>query len=254
MQLLTGKGVFVSAAAAAVLLSAPAARADDAAAQALFSDARKLMAQGHFAEACPKLEESQRQAPAIGTLFNLADCYEHTNRLASAWAAFLKVAAETKMKGQADREQAARARAQTLEPRLGKLVLDVPTESAVNGLEVRRDGEVIGAPSWGVAAPVDTGDHAVEARAPGKIAWKGTVHVSDGEVTHVGVPALADAPASAAPVSSPKEDRPLSHDEAPAREERGAAPGAGQRTLGYVVLAGSAVFLGVGVVGAIQHE
>src|SRR5579859_4502823 len=98
MQLLRG------ALFAAALLAVPrAARADDAAAQALFSDARKLMTQGRYADACPKLEESQREAPAIGTLFNLADCYEHTDRLASAWAAFLKVAAETKMKGQTDR-------------------------------------------------------------------------------------------------------------------------------------------------------
>jgi hypothetical protein len=244
-------------AVAAVLLVPAAARADDAAAQALFSEARGLMAQGHYAEACPKLEESQREAPAIGTLFNLADCYEHTDRLASAWAAFLKVAAETKVKGQTDREQAARSRAHALEPRLGKLVLEVPRGSAVSGLEVRRDGESVGAPSWGVAAPVDAGDHAVEARAPGKNPWNGAVHVADGEVTHVGIPALTDAPTPpAAPAPSGGEDHAAPRDDRPARDDTGggAAPGAGQRTLGYVVLASSAVFLGAGVIGAIQHE
>src|SRR5262245_18728599 len=62
------------------------ARADDsAAAQALFDQGRKLMESERWAEACPKLEESQRLDPAGGTLLHLALCREHEGRIATAW-------------------------------------------------------------------------------------------------------------------------------------------------------------------------
>ena len=100
-----------------MVLPSGSARADDpAGAQALFSEAKKLMSAGKYAEACPKLEESQRIAPATGTKFNLGDCYEHVGRSASAWAAFLSVAASARNANQGAREKAARDRAKALEP------------------------------------------------------------------------------------------------------------------------------------------
>ncbi|MEO8874495.1 MAG: hypothetical protein ABI461_02820, partial [Polyangiaceae bacterium] len=65
-----------SIAAAAMLATGLAHAADTAAAQALFSDARKLMNDGKYADACPKLEESENLDPGMGTMYNLGDCYE----------------------------------------------------------------------------------------------------------------------------------------------------------------------------------
>src|SRR5262249_58286049 len=68
-----------------------AAPTDDAsaAARTLFSEARELAAQGKYEEACPKFQESQRLRASMGALYNLADCWDHLGRTASAWALFL---------------------------------------------------------------------------------------------------------------------------------------------------------------------
>jgi hypothetical protein len=195
----------------AILLAAPGVRAaDEAGARVLFSEARKLAAAGDYAAACPKFEDSYRLDPGIGTNFNLADCYEHSGRIASAWARFLDVAAATKAAGQTDRERVARARADALEPKLARMTLQVDAKAP--GVSVVRDGVEVGAAAWRVAVPVDPGPHVIEASAPGRLAWSTTVAVKEGpDAVTVVVPDLAQAPvlepaASPAVGSSPAAD------------------------------------------------
>jgi hypothetical protein len=190
--------------AASVTLVAPLAHADDpASAQALFTEAKTLMTAGKYADACPKLEESQRLATATGTKFNLADCYEHTGRTASAWAGFLSVASSAKNASQGAREKAARDRAAALEPKLSRLAVVVPAPSRAAGLAVTRDGESVGDAEWGESMPIDPGEHTVEAKAPGKHTWKAIVEVQGvGSVAKVIVPALDDEPV-APPIATP---------------------------------------------------
>src|SRR5687767_11951452 len=116
-------------AGAAMLLSASAAPlagaqggGDKAVAQALFSEALKLMKTRGFAEACPKLEKSQELDPGMGTQYRLAECYEGLGRTASAWALFIEVADDAKRAGIAAREAQSRKRAEALEPKLPGLV------------------------------------------------------------------------------------------------------------------------------------
>jgi hypothetical protein len=169
------------------------AQADEAGARVLFVEARKLVKSGNYAEACSKFEDSYRLDPGIGTSFNLADCLQHLGRITSAWARFLDVAAATKAAGQLDRERIARARAAALEPRLARMTIQV--ESPAVGLSIARDGVVIGAPSWGIAVPVDPGPHKVEVSAPRKKKWSTVVLVDDAPTTvSVTVPELTDDP------------------------------------------------------------
>src|SRR5262245_41081861 len=110
------------------------------AAEALFRDARKLFDAGKYAEACEKLQASQRIDPAVGTLINLARCYEKVGRTASAWAAWRDAAATAKQQGQPAREKTAREAADALEPSLARLTIEVPADAREISLKITRDG------------------------------------------------------------------------------------------------------------------
>ena len=220
-----------------------ASAADSAAAQALFEQAKKLLKEGKAAEACPKLEESQRLDPGSGTLINLARCYEQTNRLASAWSKYLEAAAAATASGNQQREKEARERATTLRPRLSELLIDVSAEAkAVSGLEITRDGERVGPAQWGLPIPADTGEHLIAASAPGHDAWQSVIAVKEpaGKFT-VAVPALV--PTGGATPVAPAADAPLTSRDSGAPPARGGGLGT-QRTLALV--AG-----GVGVAGVV---
>src|SRR3954469_3989630 len=94
---------------------------DPATAQALFDQGRKLMGQERWAEACPKLEESQRLDPAGGTLLHLALCREHEGRIATAWALYQDAALQAKRDNRKDRAKIAQDRVDALSSRLPRL-------------------------------------------------------------------------------------------------------------------------------------
>jgi hypothetical protein len=182
-------------------------------AQGLYDSAAELIKSGKFAEACPKLEESQRLDPAMGTQFFLAGCYEKTGRPTSAWSLFLEVAAAAKAAGNGVRETTARARASALEPKLPRLrIVITEATGALKGLDVSRDGITLKPVAYGAPIPVDLGDHVVRVRAPGKLPWETKITVGElAQKVEVTVPSLKDAPVSTAeplPLPPPPEPEP----------------------------------------------
>jgi serine/threonine-protein kinase len=175
---------------------------DPAAAQALFDQARELTSQGRYAEACPKLQESNRLDPGIGTQFHLADCYEQSGRVASAWAAFLDVASQARASGQLDREKAATKRADKLQPRLPRLLVNVPDASKAPGIEIRRNGVSVGVAQWGTPLPVDPGEVELTTTAPGKKPLHQSLRLEEGRTASYVVPPLEAAEAGPAPVTT----------------------------------------------------
>jgi hypothetical protein len=158
------------------------------------------MDQAHYAEACPKLQESLRIDPGMGTRFNLAHCWEKLGLTASAWGLFLDVASEAQRTGQQAREIGARERAAALEPKLSRLRVDVP--NPVPGLTILISREELGQGAWSAAMPVDPGSYHIEAKAPDKQPWSRDVTVEGtGTTTTVEVPALREvAPAVEMPI------------------------------------------------------
>jgi hypothetical protein len=200
-RMLTALFAFAVIESASALARAGASPTDRGAAEVLFNDAKQLVAQGKFAEACPKFAESQRLDAGIGTMLYLADCYEKNGQTASAWIEFREAASAAKVAGQADREKKARERAAALEPKISRLAVGVTPGAEVAGLELRRDGEIIGKPLWGTAVPLDPGEHLIEARAPGKKSWQTRVQLPPEASAPVVVeaPALEAAPATPSP-------------------------------------------------------
>jgi hypothetical protein len=237
----------VAASVSLCLLGPRLAYAQDAssqaAAQALFEQARQLMADGKYGEACPKLVESEKLDPGAGTLLNLGHCYEKNGQTASAWVTFKDAAAAAELKHRADWSARARERSQALEAILSKLTIDVPPEERGLGIQVRRDGVEVGSAEWGAPIPIDPGDHTIEATAPAKKPWTTTVKVgASADQAHVAVPLLEDEPA-ATPVAvtslaTPVDTTPTT----PSPPTPMPADGASQRTAGLVVG-------GVGIVG-----
>ena len=171
-------------------------------AQQLFDSALAEAGAGNLASACPKFLASQEADPKTSTLLNLASCYEKNGQTASAWGAFREAEGLARKVARADWESAARSHAEALEAKLVRLTIQVPEASRVPGLVVVRDGANLGAGEWGVAIPVDPGEHVVSASAMGRAPWETRSSVREASGT-VAIPVLEVLPPEMLPPPAP---------------------------------------------------
>jgi hypothetical protein len=219
----------------AVALAAPPAFAeprDAAAAEALFRQGREAADAGDHATACEKFKESNRLDPALGTVFNIADCEEKLGRLATAWQLFQEVA--QRLPANDDRQGIAKERARTLEPRLPRLAVRL-AEKAPADTHVQRDGVDLGAASLDTALPVDPGPHSVTATAAGYEKRVFNVVLREAESQTIEV--QPGAQSASYPITDVTSDRPSSSN---------------QRTVGYVLGGVGLVGLAVGAVAGVM--
>jgi hypothetical protein len=242
-------GALGSALSLSSFLIVSVASAQDPAAKAsavqLFDEADKLMAAGNISAACPKYAASMKLDPQLGALLHLADCYAKNGQVASAWGAFREAEEMARNRGD-DRANLAREQAAALEPRLSRLMVTVPQEANITGLEVRVDGAPITQGAWGVATPIDPGSHGVEARAPGYETWSSSIDVTgETQQVKVQIPILTQ---SAQPTPAPGGG--------PAAPIRVQVDDTGStiRTLGWVSAGVGVVSLGLGGVFALQRS
>jgi tetratricopeptide (TPR) repeat protein len=173
---------------------------DVALAEELYREARSLMDEKRYDEACKKFAESQRLDPATGTLLNLAACHEAMGLTATAWVEYGEALLAARRDQRPDRVQYAEERIRGVEPKLSRLAILVPPESRIEGLEVRIDGALIGAAAWGVSAPIDPGPHKVAATAAGRKPWSAEVTIgAEADKQTIQVPLLEIDPNVPAP-------------------------------------------------------
>ena len=107
---------------------APATRAEQ-----LFRHARAMLAEKNYVDACPLLEQSHRLEPALGTLLNLADCFENIGRPASAYRAFTAAAEWASKNGETKRKEVAHS----TEPAVSFQNIDTAHGRASSGAPLR---------------------------------------------------------------------------------------------------------------------
>jgi hypothetical protein len=187
-----------------VLSSSGEAFADDPRAEQLYVEGKQLAANGDYDAACKKFEESQKIEPAIGTQFNLASCYEHTHRPATALAMYREVARIGQMSNLTEREHAAEERIAALEKSAPRIVVQ-----ADKRIQVERDGLVMTDAERQAGVIVDPGAHTVHATQEKHLPWSTTIQVAEnaGSVV-VKVPALAEEPSPPPPPPPPPEGLP----------------------------------------------
>jgi hypothetical protein len=158
-------------------MSGPVLAQQEGVAESLFRDARESMKRGEPAQACPKLEESYRLDPSLGTLLNLGLCEQQLGRIATAW---------TKLRQFVDaaptsdpRLPLARQRIAELEGLLPKLTLVLAADASP--ATVQLDGVELHRASLGVALPVDPGEHVVLLRLPTGESQETRVHLDASE-------------------------------------------------------------------------
>ena len=231
IRLLTALGLAVSGGRAV------AQTHDAPGAEWLFREGRTLMKQGDLDAACPKLAESLRFDPAVGTLMNLAECEERQGRTASAWQRW--GAAADQLPAGDRRRATALAKARALEAILPRLTVEVGPHPAPD-LLITRDGLPLGRASFGVALPVDPGPHLIVASARDRAPRSYQVALENGhQQVVVAEPGPPPAPVAVAPPAN------IVHQAAPPERPRG-------RTAGYALLAGGGLALGAGTYFGLQ--
>ena len=129
-------------------------KADD-----LFKQGKKLMADKRYAEACPKLEESMKLDPGIGTSLNIGKCYEEWGRIGRALTAYqtaLKMAKEGKDKRVPDIQKLV----DDLDSQVPRLTIKFPKDTSQEGVKVTLDGETV--TTFGTPLIIDPGPKTIE--------------------------------------------------------------------------------------------
>lgn len=164
---------------------------DVAKAEALFREGREAMKNGDYVAACPRFAESQRIAPALGTLLNLALCDEQLRRTASAALEFEQFLSSAPADD--DRRPIVAEHLSSLRARVPRLVLH-PGPAGPGAWHVTVDGNEIHAEELGRESLLDPGRHAVDVWAADRPVRETTVTLDEGEVQVRDLESLASPP------------------------------------------------------------
>ena len=181
---------------ALVVTVAPSAHAQPATAEAIFQAAKELADAGKWEEACPKFKASYELDRQLGTLLNLANCYEQMNKLAQAWVRWNE-AIEWAGRENDKRLGWIKERQNKVVPRLPKLVVKV-TRMAPD-LSIRHDDTPLPPASYGIPLAVDPGTVVVRVSRGEQVLETREVKADEGKTTELPLDLAAIAKKHPAP-------------------------------------------------------
>ena len=208
-------------------------------AQELFQQGLAAVDAGDCARAVPLFRRSQAMFSARGTLLNLADCEIKLGKVASAWKHLNELVA---LLAPGDpRLVVAQEKITALEPRVPRLVLEVPS-GAPSPRAILMDGDPLPNGSIGAELPVDPGDHVLTITWPESKPEETRVSLAEGARLVMRLEPSAPQP-QPAPVAKPTAPPALVADSPP--------PPSYRRPLGFVVGGVGLAAIGVGAVTGI---
>ena len=205
----------------------PAASAEDlAAARKLFGEGLEDEKKKDFAAALAKFKRVREVRDTVPVRYRIAACLEGMGKLASARSAYREVTAPTSYPSpdDADIVKTAQEREAAIEPRVPRLVLEIPA-GAPAGLSAKSDGASV---ETSAPAALDPGDHEIRAEAPGHRPFTSRVSMSEGARVSLRVALEPESRKDALP---PKVDDP-----APSRVPAYVAFGVGAAMFGGAVV------------------
>jgi hypothetical protein len=178
-------------AALAILCAASSARADDISrADQLFTEGKALM-ETDLNGGCAKLDQSLALNPqAVGTLLNVALCDARLGKLATAVAHFTRARDMAREQGMKEHLEAAEAHLAALMPRVPHVTLKLADPRP--GTQIVVDDKLVPQDRWADVL-LDPGQHPVVVSAPGRVTFRTTIKIAEGERHDIAIPALAVA-------------------------------------------------------------
>jgi tetratricopeptide (TPR) repeat protein len=175
--------------------------AEDDDAYALFLEGRALIEEGRMAEACIRLKRSLELAQTVGTLLNLGLCEFRQARLVSAHGYYKRAEENAARIHDTERLGLARRELAELEQRAGTVTVSAVDRTQAD-LVLLVDDQPLERDRWGLPLMLDSGPHAISARAPGRRSWREMITMQDGQHRVLVVPALMPDNALPPPVRS----------------------------------------------------
>ncbi len=231
-----------------------------AAARSLATEGAKAFNEGRFKDAVDLFSRAESLVHAPPHLLYRARAHVKLGQLVRAREAYLKIVKETlpsnAPKAFADAQAAATSEVKEIEPRIGRLTINVEGSDGAADVTVLVDGVALPGVLIGLPQPIDPGNHRIEATATGKRAPSEPVTLADGEKKVVvlrledapGAVPLAAAPAAAAAAPAAAAPPPAAPVPAP-----GSSPtsdgGSSERSGGGGLRVGAYVGFGLGAVG-----
>ena len=255
--------------AAPVLVTSRASAQSDeqrAIARSMATDGASAFSSGHYKEAVELFAKAESLVHAPPHLLFLARAHGKLGQYVRAREAYLKITKEqlppNAPKAFFDAQRAATEEVASVEPHIGRLVVNIEGAEAVKGLAVTVDGLAQSLVLLGVAMPADPGVHQVAANAPGFKPTSASVTLKDADRQSVTLRLVPDPQAALTPppvgsVAAPTAvalpavappDAPTAGPRSPSEPAPSAPPdSAGSGTSGLRI--GAYAAAGVGVVG-----